>query len=333
MTQLVYKAKWFLTDVGAAPAVERRKGERRAQADVASGVGRAGFDRRKSVRAVLWCLPTMLATVAFAGERVQFDASHAFTAGHVSLRADVSRPSGDGPFPAVVLMHGCGGMQPAVRYTMNSYADYLVAKGFVVLSLDSFGPRNLGGGTVCESVPKQVDALEYRTFDAYDALRYLKEQKFVDARSIFLMGQSNGGSVAINVAKGDGLSAKDAQSASGYRAVVAFYPWCGSFGHRKVDLAAPLLVFGGAQDSWTPPQECQTAQVAGAALEVKVYPQAAHSFDLEITPQRYLGNVVGLNKEAADDSRERMVAFFMKYSQDSGWQSVRVAHADVANHR
>lgn len=276
--------------------------------------------QRRLLCAVIWFAASVSATLVHARDKVMFEASRPYTAGRVTLRADISKPAGSGPFPAVVLMHGCGGWQPAVRYALNDYADYLVTKGFVVLSLDSFGPRNRGGGAVCESVPMQIDALDYRTHDAYDALQYLQAQAFVDARSVFLMGQSNGGSVAINVAKGDWPHGKNG-GAAGYRAVVAFYPWCGSFGTREVNLAAPLLVFGGGQDGWTPVQECQAVQSAGAELSVIVYPEAAHSFDLQIEVQRYLGNLVGLNKPAAQDSRERMASFFMRHRVREGLQA------------
>jgi dienelactone hydrolase len=36
------------------------------------------------------------------------------------------KPDGDGPFPAVVLMHGCGWLQQPVRAAMSSHAEYLV---------------------------------------------------------------------------------------------------------------------------------------------------------------------------------------------------------------
>lgn len=334
MVETLYKSAWHFAEGMLAPLVDRRKGDRRSAAAAGTPVPadrplkERRQDRRKLAYAALWCLPSVFAS-AYAGEMVQFDATRAFTAPQVKLRADVSRPAGNGPFPAVVLMHGCGGWQPAVRYTMNAYADYLINKGFVVLSLDSFGPRGIGGGAVCESVPKQVDALDYRTYDARDALNYLKSQPYVDSANVFLMGQSNGGSVAINVAKGDGPHSERSQG-SGYRAVVAFYPWCGSFGNSQVRLAKPLLVFGGGQDSWTPTQQCETAHSAGAELNVKVYPEAAHSFDLEIMPQNYLGNKVGLNREAADDSRERMLSFFMRHVSGKGWQATRVATANTA---
>jgi|GEM_PF-287271 len=302
-----------------ALAFDKRKGERRQSGDAAFLCVRK-VERRQSGRAAFLCVSSLFVTMAYAGEKVKFEASRAYTFESVTLRADISKPEGDGPFPAVVLMHGCGGWQPAVRYTMNTYAAYLVSHGFVVLDLDSFGPRNNGGGKVCESVAMQRDALDYRTYDAYDALKYLQAQKVVDGNNIFLMGQSNGGSVAINVAKGDAPQDKKGKD-KGFRAVVAYYPWCGAFGNREVELASPLLVFGGGQDDWVPARECEGVQSTGADLQIKIYPEAAHSFDLEIMPQRYLGKLVGNNKYAAEDSRRRMLAFFIEHATSHKWQA------------
>jgi dienelactone hydrolase len=313
-----FQNEWSLLRNFVAMAFDRRTcGRRNSTGAMSLGpqsmIGRRNSDRRRLLNIALLCVPSLFITKAYAGEAVKFEASSAFTSESVTLRADISKPEGNGPFPAVVLMHGCGGWQPPVRYTMNTYADYLVSHGFVVLNLDSFGPRNNGGGTVCESTKRLTDALDYRTYDAYDALKYLQNQKFVDSSNIFLMGQSNGGSVAINVAKGDAPQGKKGKDES-FRAVVAYYPWCGSFGNRKVELALPLLVFGGGQDDWVPTRECEAVQSTGAELQVKIYPEAAHSFDLEIMPQRYLGKLVGKNDYAAEDSRGRMLAFFIEHT-------------------
>jgi acetyl esterase/lipase len=115
----------------------------------------------------------------------------------VSLDAHLHRPAGGGRAPAVVLMHGCGGWQPAVKQGLEKYAKFLVGNGFVVLNVDSFGPRGNQGGTVCQSLNRLSAARRYRTSDAYDALQFLRAQPFVDAKSVFLIGQSNGGSVAM----------------------------------------------------------------------------------------------------------------------------------------
>jgi dienelactone hydrolase len=60
-------------------------------------------------------------------------------------------------------------------------------------------------------------------------------------------------------------------------------------------------------------RECQGVRSLGEELSLVVYPEAAHSFDLDILPHRYLGNLIGKHPQAAEDSFKRMVAFFARY--------------------
>ena len=46
----------------------------------------------------------------------------------------IAKPEGKGPFPAVVLLHTCGGLRPHV-YT--DWTNYLTALGYVTFSVDS----------------------------------------------------------------------------------------------------------------------------------------------------------------------------------------------------
>lgn len=234
---------------------------------------------------------------------VKFEATQTYKSQKIQLRAKLLKPKGTGPFPSVILMHGCGGWQPAVQATLSSYTDFLVQNGFAVLDLDSFGPRRNSGGEVCASYKELKKARDYRTSDAFDAIKYLKEQDFVDANNIFLMGQSNGGSVAINVAKSN-------KEESNFRAIVAYYPWCGAFGGSKVELSSPLLILGGAKDDWVPPQGCNNVVSNGEELRVTIYPNAPHSFDINILQQRYMGKLVGYDKHAAQAGRTAMLTFF-----------------------
>ncbi len=209
-------------------------------------------------------------------------------------------------------MHGCGGWQPAVLDALQAHAEFLVRHGFAVLNLDSFGPRKKTGGQVCESWQQLQDARFYRLYDAFDALRYLQARDFVNAQNVFLMGQSNGGSVAIKAALASDPHAYGRAGAA-FRAVVAYYPWCGILGQHSLILASPLLIFGGGLDDWAPPHQCAQARASGAPLRVKIYPRAVHSFDVDIVVQRYLGRWIGKNAYATSDSRERMLAFFQEY--------------------
>jgi len=167
------------------------------------GVRPSGFiprclqKRYIDLRVLLVLLVVLFATAGFSPasrgfEYVQFEASNPAQSGQVMLTAQLFLPQGAGPFPAVVLMHGCGGWQPAVLHALQEHAGFLVRHGFVVLNLDSFGPRKKAGGQVCESWQLLQDARFYRTNDAFDALRFLQARHFVDAQNVFLMGQSNG---------------------------------------------------------------------------------------------------------------------------------------------
>lgn len=88
--------------------------------------------------------------------------------GTTQLSAELFKPKGEGPFPAVLMLHGCSGIAPfADRY--RQWGEDFRHWGYAALMLDSFSPRGLKncrsstGGTVQERVK-----------DAYMALRYLQ---------------------------------------------------------------------------------------------------------------------------------------------------------------
>src|SRR5260370_32397700 len=62
------------------------------------------------------------------------------------------KPAGARPFPAVVYMTGCGGIDgPVNRAQQKTTIDHLLAKGVAILILDSFIPRNEPKG-VCANL-------------------------------------------------------------------------------------------------------------------------------------------------------------------------------------
>src|ERR1700760_379763 len=97
---------------------------------------------------MLWCAvcaPTADAS-ATSLERVEFDsASQRRVAGGVltpgdRIQGDLAKPDGAGPFPAVVVLHGCGGMHDTTKQRL---ADALVAWGYVTLLVDSYTTRRI----------------------------------------------------------------------------------------------------------------------------------------------------------------------------------------------
>jgi dienelactone hydrolase len=204
----------------------------------------------------------------------------------------------------------------AARHALHQHAAFLRDNGFVVLNVDSFGPRGLGDGQVCGSLGLLADARRYRTHDAFDALRYLRSLDYVDPDRVFLMGQSNGGSVALIAAAAGGARAFRMPE-GGFRAVVAFYPWCGALGTTRPSLEVPLLILAGARDDWTPPEECRRFTSSGAPVRVTIYEEAVHSFDLLAPMHRFMGKLVGHDPAATQDSRRQMIAFFRENGANS----------------
>src|SRR5438477_11160724 len=90
---------------------------------------------------MLWCVVRALMADAWATplERVEFESASQRRMGALvpgdRIQGDLARPDGAGPFPAVVGLHGCAGMHAA---TKRKLADELVARGYVVLLVDSF---------------------------------------------------------------------------------------------------------------------------------------------------------------------------------------------------
>lgn len=282
---------------------------------------------RAVLAALALALPGGLAGPAAARDAiVRIPASADQRAASIALTAEIYRPERRGRLPAVIMMHGCGGWQAPVRHALGGHAAFLRDHGFVVLNLDSFGPRGIAGGPACENTPELTAALRYRTQDAFDALRYLRTLDFVDGDRVFLMGQSNGGSVAM-LAAAAGASRTMMGHDTGFRGAVAFYPWCGAYGTPRPQLEAPLLVLAGARDDWTPPGECQRMRAYGAALRVSVYPTAAHSFDVLAPEHRYLGHLVGYDAAAMQAGRQEMLAFFREHGAQTAPAGERLVRA------
>src|ERR1700752_2716973 len=55
-------------------------------------------------------------------------------------RAEIYIPDGSGRHPAIVMLHTCAG----VGLHLNLWAARLMREGYVVLKVDSFGPRGEG---------------------------------------------------------------------------------------------------------------------------------------------------------------------------------------------
>ena len=116
-----------------------------------------------------------------------------------TLSSWLAKPRGDGPFPAVVLMHGCSGTERTTTHRtvwrgLNNHAALLNDYGYVTLIVDSFGPRGITDS--CQTGGK-YDPVQVG--DANAAFDHLASLPFVDAKRIGFVGLSRGGGTALHL--------------------------------------------------------------------------------------------------------------------------------------
>ena len=227
------------------------------------------------------------------------------------------RPEGGGRFPAVVIMHGCNGLDWAVAgqpgwLLAKSYAERYVRHGYVALVLDSFAPRGIGNAC---GKPLTVSAGR-RAADAYSAAAYLAAKAFVDRDRIVLQGDSHGGWTTL-VALETGGAAMPVHFAAG----IAWYPAC----YRARGFSAPLLILIGTADDWTPAAACTTMSKRlgrnghGADIVLKIFPGATHAFDFPLPPRtNYLGHHLAYDRQATEASWQAIDAFLQHYVRSPG---------------
>jgi dienelactone hydrolase len=243
----------------------------------------------------------------------------------LAIEATLVRPAGPGPFPAVVQLHGCAG----VEAQSFRWARWLADRGYVALVVDSFGPRGLEGD--CRSGPDDPP-ITARFDDAFGALRYLQARGDVRADRVAAIGWSQGGVYAMAVVNGPSLERARRRGvslpATGFAAAIGVYPGgCSSLVREQV--VRPLLVLIGEADDWTPAARCREMVEAmrgrGADATIVTYAGAYHYFDVEGQRLEVLphvdndnrpggsGATVSYQAEAAADARRRIADFLDRH--------------------
>lgn len=247
---------------------------------------------------------------AAAGEVVKFD-SAALRPGAAAqepsrddaahIQGVFAKPKGDGPFPAIVLLHSCLGLPTAA----GSMVDRLARWGYVALFVDDFATRGIK-----ETCARDFDGA---ASDAFGALLYLSRLPYVDSRRIAAVGYSQGGDTALQVASGRLASTFAVPRDLNFSAAVAFYPPCANQQNARLQL--PTLILIGRSDEVTPAADCERLAKAqsgpGPALKLLIYPGAHHGFD---NPQlaagaKLFGMWMQYNANAAEHSSLAMRDF------------------------
>jgi dienelactone hydrolase len=198
-----------------------------------------------------------------------------------TLHAQLFKPDGSGPFPAVIALHGCGGLNGQSDQIQPRYRDWaqqLLKDGNAVLLPDSYGSRELG--PQCRVKERRVLARRERVADIVASRQWLAQQPWVSQDRISLIGWANGASAVLWAVRPQ-LASRKAEP--DFRAAVAFYPDCRVSSGLGWSARVPTLLLIGASDDVSSPPACRQmvdgARGRSALARIVVYPGAAHDFD------------------------------------------------------
>jgi dienelactone hydrolase len=239
----------------------------------------------------------------------------------VTLPGILTKPQGDGPFPAVVLLHGAGGFKDSKPRT-ESWSNRLVSWGYVTLAIDSF-PEGRFSATSALKSGMMTATLSHRCGDAHDAKSYLAQLPFVYPAQIAVIGWSHGGWTilwAVSSQTQSQIPIPIQGQDSPFAAAIAFYPRC----NRPLDTNAPLMILIGKEDNWAPPSGCEFYMPGEAGyflpnepqheVILKIYPGATHDFDwpgVENENDSY--HTLKYDPDATADAAVRIKNFLSKY--------------------
>lgn len=202
------------------------------------------------------------------------------------LHAQLFKPEGEGPFPAVIALHGCGGLgshSESVSPRYRDWAERLLKSGNAVLLPDSYGSRELG--PQCRVKEVHVKARRERVTDIAASRAWLMKQSWVARDRVSLIGWANGASALLWAVRPQS-AARDA--GPDFRAAIAFYPDCRISAGLGWSARVPTLVLIGALDDVSSPPACRQmvdgAHGRSALARIVVYPGAYHDFDRANTP-------------------------------------------------
>jgi dienelactone hydrolase len=187
----------------------------------------------------------------------------------------IPRPGTD-RLPAVVLLHGSGG----VGANLLDWENELNSMGLATFVLDAF----TGRGIVSTSADQALLGRLAMTYDAYRALEILEKHPRIDPGRIALMGFSRGGQGALYASARRFQRMHGPASKRDFAAYVPFYASCGTKFLEDEDLSrSPIRMFHGAADNYVPVAPCreyvQRLKAKGVDVALTEYPGAHHVFD------------------------------------------------------
>ncbi len=203
------------------------------------------------------------------------------------IKGYLARPEGEGPFPAIVLVHEWWGLTDWVKQN----ADRFAGQGYVALAVDLYGGQVADDPGKAHELMRALDERE-AVADLEGGVAYLRKQPYVNTvKKLGVIGWCMGGGYARLLAQ-----ASDAVGPT----VICY----GSVATQPEQLATlkdnRILGIFGAKDQGIPASRVETfrdeLKKLGGQVEVHIYDDAGHAFmrraeiNMPPTPRRMRGN-------------------------------------------
>ena len=178
-------------------------------------------------------------------------------------------------YPAVILIHGSGGISAAT----DRWAHELNAVGVAAFILDAFTGRGIINTNADQS---QLDSIAI-THDAFAALGKLATHPRIDPARIAVMGFSKGAVPAVYSSSIRFRTAYGPSNAE-FAAHIGLYTPC-NVTYKQDDKVGnrPIRLFHGIADDYVSIEPCRTyvrrLKEAGADVTLTEYPDAYHAYD------------------------------------------------------
>lgn len=234
---------------------------------------------------------------AFAPDRVATLSNLSITrvsGGEVA--AYLARPAGEGPHPAVIMIHEFWGL----REDIIGKADALTEEGYLVLAPDTFRGRSTAWlpTAIYQTMTQSQESVNT---DLEAAFSWLQAHAEVDAARVAVIGFCYGGRMALR------YSLVNSEVA----AVGNFYGETETNPERLRRLPGPLLGIFGAEDHMIPVEDVRAFEAAlaaaGVTYEITVYDGVGHAF-IEAADPRLAGG-------AQEEAWAQIVQFLARYLQ------------------
>jgi dienelactone hydrolase len=226
---------------------------------------------------------------------------------------DLRKPSGPGPFSAVIMVGGCSGYDTKLfKPVYDRLRDRFVEAGFLTVRVELLKTRGLAA---CYAQSKYLVTQKEVAADIAQTISDLLATGEVDAARINLVGGSFGGGSVL-----EALS--DAAAAPRVHAIVAYYPDCRNLDEWAV--SKPTLLLHGGADTVVPFAICRAllARITDKApIETTEYPSVCHGFDAFTLPEKtqYVFGIIGYNPRAAAQAWDATIAFLKRQLCPHAW--------------